>query len=59
MVVSCLECKEFICMDCKDSNQENLTFKEMSSPLSGKSIVNHFVMNRLEEGYPCGCGKLF
>lgn len=22
-------------------------------------IVSHFAQNRLEEGYPCGCGKLF
>jgi hypothetical protein len=21
--------------------------------------VSHFVQNTLEEGYPCGCGKLF
>ena len=27
--------------------------------MAKQEIAFHFAMNKLEEGYPCGCGKYF
>jgi hypothetical protein len=55
----CRECKEYICVECEETDVETLKAKYYRSLIKQIEVVTHFVEDRLEEAYPCGCGKYF
>ena len=55
----CYKCQEFICVECDEVDAQSLKKKFYRSLIKQIEIVTHFVENRLEESYPCGCGNYF
>lgn len=55
----CLKCKEYSCIDCKETEKVINDNTNKQKMVKSMEIVSHFAQNKLEEGYPCGCGKYF
>lgn len=55
----CFKCVEYLCLNCHDNQKISFLQRKVNSLVHLIEIVSHFGQNKLEEGYPCGCGKYF
>lgn len=55
----CFKCLEYLCLNCHSSEKVSFLQRKAESLVHLVEIVSHFAQNKLEEGYPCGCGKYF